>query len=189
MQLSVTVNDQSVRVSLASVEKALRNPQPLLKIGGQVMRSSIVQTFRGQGSPDGSWAPLAASTRLRGKGGAGRKILIQSGRLESSITDDSQYQISGNTLTIGTNLVYARIQQEGGFAGRSTPANRTLKHEIRKEARGVQGPRNRFGYFSFRRPYIPARPYLVVRPEDPQKIAAAMERYLATQVPGANGGA
>jgi phage gpG-like protein len=29
----------------------------------------------------------------------------------------------------------------------------------------------------WRRPFIPARPYLVFRPEDPQRIKDAFERY------------
>src|SRR5258708_5528302 len=119
----------------------------MLNISAQVMRSSFERTFREQGSPAGSWAPLAQSTIDRGRGGAGRKILIQSGRLKNSIT----YQVSGNQLTMGSNLVYSRIQQQGGNAGRHG------------------------------RTRIPARPYLLFRPEDPQTIAAAANRYLHAQ--------
>src|SRR5262249_15460217 len=127
------------------------------------------RTFREQGSPAGSWPPLAASTLKRGKGGAGRKILIQSGRLKNSIN----YDVQGNTLTIGTNLVYARIQQQSGFAGRRSPSNRRqLAHFIDQRIGGFHGP------MKFRRPHIPARPYLVFRPEDPQRIADAMQRYI-----------
>jgi phage gpG-like protein len=67
-----------------------------------------------------------------------------SGRLKNSMTQS----IEGRTLTIGTNLIYARIQQQGGVAGRGHKAK------------------------------IPARPYLVFRPEDPQAIATKIETYL-----------
>ncbi len=149
--VSVVINDQQLDITLSNLAQRLA-PGPMLNIAGQVMRSSIEKTFREQGAPAGSWAPLAASTIQRGRGGAGRKILIQSGRLKNSIT----YQVSGNQLTIGTNLVYARIQQEGGEAGRRPPF---------KKQKG-------------RRTRIPARPYLVFRPEDPQKIQEAIDRYI-----------
>lgn len=147
--LQATVNDQQLNITLRNLQERMQ-PGPLLRIAGQRMRSSEVQTFREQGVPSGSWAPLAKRTLRRGKGGAGRKTLIQSGRLMSSVTDDSKYVISGNTLRIGSNLVYARIQQLGGMAGRGLKTR------------------------------IPARPYLVFRPEDPEKIKAAMERYIAS---------
>jgi phage gpG-like protein len=173
-EFKVTVNDRALQISLKNFSARI-SPEPLLKIAGEVMRGSIERTFREQGSPAGSWAPLAASTLKRGKGGAGRLKLIQSGRLKNSMS----YQVNGNVLTIGTNLAYARIQQEGGFAGRRAPSNKGFKREITQEARGFHGPRNQHGYFGFRRPFIPARPYLVFRPEDPQRMKDAMERYIA----------
>jgi phage virion morphogenesis protein len=150
-ELKFKVNSEPVKIALKNFSAKLA-PEPLLNIAGAVMRSSIERTFRGQGSPDGSWAPLAASTLKRGKGGAGRMILIQSGRLKNSVN----YQVNGNTMTIGTNLRYAAIQHAGGVAGR-------------------RGPFKKKGG---RRPMIPARPFIVFRPEDPQRIADAMQRYI-----------
>jgi phage gpG-like protein len=169
-EFKATVNDKALQISLKNFSARIQ-PPPLLKIAGEVMRGSIERTFREQGSPAGSWAPLAASTLKRGKGGAGRLKLIQSGRLKNSMS----YLVSGNTLTIGTNLVYAQIQQEGGFAGRRQPsAKRRLGHHIDQQIGNFHGP------MKFRRPFIPARPYLVFRPEDPQRMTDAMERYIAT---------
>lgn len=166
---NIAVNDKALQISLRNFSSRI-SPAPLLKIAGEVMRGSIERTFREQGSPAGSWAPLAASTLKRGKGGAGRLKLIQSGRLKNSIS----YLMSGNTLVIGTNLVYAHIQQEGGFAGRREPSNkRKLGHHIDHHF-GVHGP------MKWRRPFIPARPYLVFRPEDPQRMKDAMELYADT---------
>jgi len=172
-EFNITINDKAMQISLKNFSARI-SPAPLLKIAGEVMRGSVERTFRDQGSPAGSWAPLAASTLKRGKGGAGRKILIQSGRLKNSLTPEAgAYRIVGNVLTIGTNLVYAQVQQEGGFAGRSRPSSRRkLGHHIDQHF-GVHGP------MKWRRPFIPARPYLVFRPEDPQRIKEAMERYAA----------
>jgi phage virion morphogenesis protein len=153
-ELKLTVNDKQFQIALKNFTARIA-PEPLLKVMGQVMRSSIERTFRDQGSPAGSWAPLAASTLKRGRGGVGRKILIQSGRLKNSVTP-AEYPISGNRLTIGTNLKYAAVQQAGGVAGRRGPFKKK------------QG----------RRPLIPARPFLVFRPEDPQRMADAGDRYI-----------
>jgi phage virion morphogenesis protein len=152
---SISINDQALRITLGNLNERLRNPAPMLRIAGEVMRGSIERTFRDQGSPAGSWAPLAASTLKRGKGGSGRKILIQRGLLKNSIT----YQEDGNTLRIGSNLVYSAIHQFGGVAGRRGPF---------KKKNG-------------RRPFIPARPYLVFRPEDPQRMTDAIERYITAE--------
>src|SRR3954471_7590128 len=100
-EFKITVNDQALQISLKNFSARIQ-PPPLLKIAGEVMPGSIERTFREQGSPAGSWAPLAAATLTRGKGGVGRKIFIQRGMLKNSMT----YQVSGNVLTIGSNLVY-----------------------------------------------------------------------------------
>jgi phage gpG-like protein len=166
-EFKITVNDKALQISLKNFSARIQ-PPPLLKIAGEVMRGSIERTFREQGSPAGSWAPLAASTLKRGKGGVGRKILIQRGMLKNSMT----YQVSGNVLTIGSNLVYSRIQQEGGFAGRREPSSRRKLGQHIDQHFGVHGP------MRWRRPFIPARPYLVFRPEDPQRMTDAMQRYI-----------
>jgi phage virion morphogenesis protein len=112
-------------------------------IVGAYMLGSIDRTFREGGSPAASWKPWAPSTVKRfGKKAAGRKILIGSGRLKNSVT----YRSKGNTVRIGSNLVYAAIHQMGGKAGRNRAAT------------------------------IPARPYLVFRPEDPANIVEACRR-------------
>jgi phage virion morphogenesis protein len=82
--------------------------------------------------------------------GRGHKLLIQSGRLRRSIN----YEVDGHTVRIGTDVIYGRIHQLGGMAGRG------------------------------RKVHIPARPYLVFRPEDPDRIAKAMELTLTTRSGG-----
>jgi phage virion morphogenesis protein len=165
--LGFKINDKELQIGLKRFASQL-SPEPLLKIAGEVMRGSIERTFREQGSPAGSWPPLAASTLKRAKGGTARKMLIQSGRLKNSIN----YQVAGNTLTIGTNLKYAAIHQFGGVAGRKSPSHRRRLAHLIDQQFGFHGP------MKWRRPVIPARPYVVFRPEDPQRIAAAMDRYI-----------
>ena len=156
MPVAVRLNAQQFTIALKNFTERISKTS-LLKVFGEVMRGSIEQTFRDQGSPPGSWPPLARSTLLRDKmRGAGRKILIRSGRLKNSIT----FAIVGrDRLLIGTNLKYAAIQQLGGEAGRRGPF---------KKKNG-------------RRAMIPARPYLVFRPEDPERLRKAGDAFIAAQ--------
>jgi phage virion morphogenesis protein len=142
--VSFRINDAEFRLKLRNFVQRV-GPGPLLRVAGAAMQSSIMQTFREEGSPAGSWAPLAASTLKKyGKKGPGHKLLVMSGRLRNSITQ----KVDGNRLLIGSNVIYARIHQLGGAAGRSHASK------------------------------IPARPYLVFRPEDPARIAKAMDVFI-----------
>lgn len=146
-----------INVNDTQLNIALRNfttairPEPLLRIFGQVMRDSREKTFREQGSPAGSWPSLAASTLKRRKFQTGDKILIRTGRLKNSNTEAVVSNGSTGRLLIGNNLVYGAIHQVGGLAGRG--------HKAR----------------------IPARPYLVFRPEDPARMQTAGERFIQSQ--------
>ena len=218
----VKVENGGVTLALGRFATGLRQRTALLKEIAAGMLVSVRRTFREQGSPEGSWAPLAASTLRKKPNGSGRKILIVSGRLLNSIQATSD----DHSVTLGTNLVYARVQQEGSadrsgaaigpqarIAGRAVlvaASHRSFQREIHyglrtvagrdgqshqvpvgmrtgmrdvTDARGrntkvrtaFQGPRlqqqvavgehNRFQN-------IPARPYLVFRPEDPARLQA-----------------
>jgi phage virion morphogenesis protein len=145
--ISIRVNDQDFRAKLNTFGQRI-SPPPMLRIIGAYMLGSVDRTFREGGSPAASWKPWAPSTVKRfGKRAAGRKILIGSGRLKNSVT----YRVEGNSVFIGSNLIYAGIHQRGGRAGRNHSAT------------------------------IPARPYLVFRPEDPQNMVEACQTYIDKQ--------
>lgn len=126
---------------LAERRNRARRLRPVLKSAGEHMLRSIDETFRQQGRPH-RWQPLSAATRQRKRG---PKILTESHRLRRSIT----YQAGDRELDLGTNVVYGRIHQLGGRAGRG--------HAVR----------------------IPARPYLVVQTEDETAILAMIGDYIA----------
>ena len=137
---------------------------------GEVMLTSIDKNFEVQGRyasaesmRGGStrWEPLAESTKRARIGGsraftnagtlrkkaraklAGLKILQQSGHLAASFSK----QVGGNTLTIGSNLIYAAIHNYGGQAGRG--------HRVT----------------------IPARPMLVVQDEDVDDMLEILRKH------------
>lgn len=106
----VNVDDGRVVIALGKFQLSLAQNEELMREIGQSQLLSVRRTFREQGVPSGSWAPLAPSTlRRMGKKAARHKILIGRGRLLNSIRADA----APGTVTIGTNLVYARVQFEG----------------------------------------------------------------------------
>lgn len=209
---AINVNDREVRIGLAELRDSIVNPAPLLTIAGVLMRASVARTFREEGSPAGSWPRLATSTLRNKKYKGGHKLLILSGRLFSSIN----YAVDGNTLTIGTNVVYARVQQQGSadraggsigpqarIDGRSVNVSPYSYLMTRRRKSGdkfgkvdrftsegfkIAGRRRKLisgiapgrtvveGHHRFQN--IPARPFLVIRPEDPARIISGIEAYL-----------
>lgn len=179
MALKVTVNDKEVRIRLGELERAIE-PRSVLNIANQVMQGSIDETFEQEGFPAGRWRRVHGSTIRRsferanrgrsqfGKRGrqsaaftrfaSGKKILTDTGRLRQSIVG----RVEGSRLVIGTNLIYARIHQEGGVI---TPKKGKFL------VFPVGGGRSVFA----KRVVIPPRPFLLIKPDDPQKIVEAVE--------------
>lgn len=75
---------------------------------------------------------------------------------EGSLLDSIEHQVSGDTLTVGSVLEYARIHQLGGMAGRNHKVN------------------------------IPARPYLGLGAMDIDSIRAVIVAYYESKLGGAS---
>jgi phage gpG-like protein len=130
------VDDSHARINLGTIRAKATDYRALLNIAGNIMRASISRTFREEGSPAGSWPRLAISTLRKKVYTTGHKLLILSGRLFSSIG----YVITGNVLTIGTNLVYAAVHQFGSAdrAGAGIgPQARILGREVEVAEHGA----------------------------------------------------
>jgi len=103
---------------------------------GEYLLLETDNCFREERAPDGQkWAPLKMSPKKLYKRRFGRlpkpkqednykmrrKILTDTGRLRGSIT----YQINGNQLRVGTNVIYARTHNQGD-PSRSIPKREFL---------------------------------------------------------------
>ncbi len=131
------------------------------------MRDAVEENFAQEGRPD-KWKPLSRATLESGVktykrkskyGKAGtitkqsadkltdRKILQKSGQLAASISEKSD----SHSAAVGTNKVYAAIQQFGGKAGRG------------------------------RKVTIPARPFLKLTDQDIEEIKRMLLNYAAGQ--------
>lgn len=197
----VHVDDGRVIVALSKFRLSLAQNEELMQQIGASQLISIRRNFRDQGVPAGSWMPLAPSTIKSNPKvyGSGHKLLIRSGRLLDSINA----QTTPGRVVIGTNLVYARVQQlgsrdrafgagpliEGAFESK-VPAHSyarlsgelgvgRLPHAGRRR---IQGPRNAKTVnvkAHTRHQNIPPRPYMVFRPEDPARIRGIVVRYVS----------
>lgn len=209
----VQVDDSRVVVALGKFRLSLQQNQELMEEIGQSQLLSVRRTFRDQGVPAGSWAPLAPSTiRSLGAKAAGHRLLVRRGRLLNSIHAET----GPRRVVVGTNLVYARVLQDGsrdrsfGIGPRTLEQeNATVKVAARRYyrisgelgtgrlahagRRRVQGPRNASAVnvrAHSRHQNIPPRPYLVFRPEDPTRIRGIVTRYVdqAKKAAGLEGG-
>ncbi len=183
----------NVTVSLRAFALSLGAKYELMRIIGLGQLKSIRQTFRDSGSPAGSWAPLSPVSLSWRKYSAGHKLLINRGLLINSITFAEQ----GNSVVIGTGLSYAGVHQYG-FDGtqavkpysytrrqrsRDSFAHQQITNKLgrrqtvkRKIASGIATV-NVMGFS--RHIHIPARPFLVFRPEDPARIQEEVQTYVA----------
>jgi phage virion morphogenesis protein len=184
---------ENVTVSLRAFALSLSAKDQLMRIIGLGQLQSVRQTFRDSGSPAGSWAPLSDASRSWRKYSGGHKLLIDKGLLLNSITFAAQ----GDSVVIGTGLSYAGVHQYG-FDGsqsvkpysytrsqksRDTFSKSQITNKLgrkqtvrRKTSSGISTVNVRA--FS-RHIHIPARPYLVFRPEDPARIQQEVETWAA----------
>jgi len=151
----LTIDDREMKQLLRSLSRKMRNMRPIMSELGEIALSSIEKNIEVGGrysDPDSwrggsrKWKPLSPATikqRAR-KGYWPGKILQQAGQLAASISK----KVSGDSVSIGTNKIYAAIQQFGGKAGRG--------HKVT----------------------IPARPYIVIQDEDITEMKAAINSYL-----------
>ncbi len=124
---------------------------------GMAMETSTQERFETETAPDGGkWQP---SIRARVQGG---KTLTLSGRLANSIT----HRATGDSVEIGTNLIYANTHQEGA----------TIRAKSGRLAFNLPGG------LGLRRPeqvVIPARPFVGLGGDDEETIVELAEDFFA----------
>ena len=126
----IEVQDQAVQAALARLAESGRNLSVPMRAIARALRNITEDAFAKQASPFGpAWAALQKST-LKGRrgGGAGAKILQDSGQLAASITATSD--ATSATLTAGKR--YAAIHQFGGSIERPAYSTKTRHRTDRK---------------------------------------------------------
>lgn len=143
----ISINWGGFKEAVDRASSGVSDAQGLMTKIGQAMKGQTVRRFHAGVSPEGeAWAPVK-NPRKDSKGqprkGAA-KPLVDTGRLRNSIS----FSASAFDVHVGSNVVYARIHQLGGQAGRG------------------------------RKVTIPARPYLGLSEEDQEEIAALVQEHL-----------
>lgn len=120
--ITVTIDDEGMRAALSRLAGLLGDMTPVMTEIGETLRDEALDAFRQQAAPTGAaWAPLAASTLTRRRGGgAGARILQDTGVLRNSITTQL---LSSHAVAVGTRMEYAKFHQ---FGTRKMPARPML---------------------------------------------------------------
>ncbi|MGO1000845.1 phage virion morphogenesis protein [Lysobacter sp. CA196] len=169
--LDARIDDGRVIQALDRLERAGLDRTPAMRKIAGTLAAETEKNFEAQGRPD--WTPLAEVTLQRradrinsgldGKrkrrkpieAAAGNFTLLQdSGQLAASVTTD----FDAHTAVIGSNKVYAAIQQLGGKAGRG---------------RKVELPA---------RPYLPLQADGTLQPETERAVLDTLLRHLTTAI-------
>ncbi|MCU4601868.1 phage virion morphogenesis protein [Acinetobacter ursingii] len=168
--LKFNIRSEVIVNVLSHAEATLDNPNPMFQDMGEYQVQSTQQNFRDSKSPDGTkWQPNSESTYMSilgslhenkdgtlNKKGINRiqskKPLVGSGLLRDQI----HYQVSGDLLLVGSNLVYAAIHQFGG----------TIKPKNKKTLSWKIGNVSVFA----KKVVIPAREYLGISLKDETEL-------------------
>ena len=84
------------------------DPDQLLTVLGNLVRSQTLRHFEQETGPAGKWAGLRPATVRQKRGGQGQ-ILSDTGRLRGSISA----VIGGGAVEVGTNVFYGKFHQRG----------------------------------------------------------------------------
>lgn len=135
--IDLTLDDREVRAALDRLQRRLSDMTPVMREIGELLTERARQRFFTSTGPDGQrWAPNKPSTLesyLRGyyggahrgkRGGLTKKAAARAAAKKPLIGESKalsttvHYQAGRDSVTIGSPMVYAAIQQFGGQAGR-----------------------------------------------------------------------
>lgn len=142
----IRINWNGFLDTLNRASSGLTDTQGLMAEIGKAMKGQTIRRFQAGVDPEGNaWTPVKNPRRdSRGRRRSGRASpLVDTGRLRNSIS----FSATPFEVYVGSNLVYARIHQLGGQAGRG------------------------------RQVTIPARPYLGLSEEDIEEIKSIVQDF------------
>lgn len=115
--ITLEIDDSSVLAALARLREKVENLQPPMDEIGNEIKETVRMTFSDGADPWGApWRPLSALTLSRRRQGAGpgsAQPLRDTGALYNSFS----YRADADSVTVGTNLPYAKTHQFGATQG------------------------------------------------------------------------
>ena len=165
--------------TIGAMLKKIKDRRPLMREISQIMLKAVQQNFETEGKRVGGWPQLKASTlKDRKRKGYTSGMLIRRGNLFRSISARD----TNDEAVVGTNKVYARIQQEGGTINMASRSETFIRSRYKKgdkkgkfkKGKGTSGQGFTFKAHSI---IIPARPFLKVNKEDLKEMKHVILRY------------
>ncbi|MEI7409276.1 phage virion morphogenesis protein [Pectobacterium aroidearum] len=160
---------------LGELISRLEHRQPLMREIAAAMHDAVEENFAQQGRPAwAGWSPRYAKQRQGGK------ILQKRGRLAKSISEYSD----NDSATVGTNVIYARIHQEGGTINIPARSQRAYYKQNKDGSVGnrfVKKSKSNFSQWNTMGEYkitIPARPFLHLTESDVEGMENTAAEYL-----------
>ena len=153
----IRVEADTISPALARLRALAGDLTPVLDEIGDQLVDNVLERFRRGVGPDGQAWPV--SQRAEEEGG---QTLVDSGRLRESIVSEA----GPSSVTVGTNVLYARIHQLGGTI-RPKTADR-LRFRL------ADGQ-----FVAVDSVTLPARPYLGIGAEDASDIENIALRRIA----------
>lgn len=171
--IRLKTNDRNVRDLMESLARRLADMTPALAEIGEILGESVKNNFKSEHSPQGTpWKPLSARTLARRR--LPGRILNETGTLRNAL----HVSVSGNRVTVGTNVIYAAVHQFGARQGQFGEVQAKVRPFVRRDGTRVRAHTRRM-----RVPWgdIPARPFLGKPQErDWAEIKATLARFIAT---------
>jgi len=166
------IKKSEVQEAITVLINKLDQPVQLMESIGTVLTSTTAQNFLSQGRP--RWLGLKNPGPKRKNG----MILQDTGRLRDSIVMES----TGNSVTIGTNVVYAPIHQLGGHTKAHVikPKNKQALAFNGKFAKKVNHPGSKISA----RPFLPITENGELQPEALPGIESVVQIYLKSLTGG-----
>jgi phage gpG-like protein len=164
---TVELNSAATEAALARLEGALADPFPLMSDIGELLTRSTKERFAEGVSPEGlKWAPKSQTTLERYGIRKSNQIDIRPLFGPARKLNESPYpEVSRDEVLVGSNLIYAAVQQFGAAKGSLGSYSGVDKNGKPYSGSAPWGN-------------IPARPFLGVSAEDETGIAATVEDYL-----------
>lgn len=186
-EISLEIQSAEIIAKIGGITERMRNLKDALIDAGEEIITSVQENFEAEGrySVVGSyiggntkWQELSPITKeIRKRTGRGEnKILHLSGRLRDSIT---RSEPTNDSITVGTNLSYARMHQFGAKKGEYGTVTQYIREHKRKSKNGnmyvIKGHQRNVKNPAFN---VPARPFLTVHPENLERINRNFSDYL-----------
>ncbi|MGX9692932.1 phage virion morphogenesis protein [Achromobacter anxifer] len=153
----ITIISEAVSKAFSALERGIKDATPLMREVAFVMLDAVEENFEQGGRP--KWLGLAPDRREPA-------TLKRTGRLRNSITPF----FDARSAMVGTNVVYARILQEGG---------KTSAHVIRpRDAKALRFNGGFYAKVNHPGSTFPARPFLALTEDDNLELELVGQRYL-----------